>query len=164
MRATITFNSAASTPAKINLVVFNSVSAITGFSYVSGQQTLSSSPSYNPDTYSADGSKYYDIEFNYDTANAAGFYVGENSVYDIFGSGITVNTFQSIVSNTNKGAFYAATHINEVAGGISGHYGATVWPPSTGSVIPEPGTVTLWLAGLLCVAGRGFRRKRLANC
>jgi len=157
VRLTVTFNGGEGVDdtAKLNDLVFNVDTTISSFAYVSGVSAIASSPSYLLDGHGVDGSKGYDVLFNYPPPGDSGtFTVGLDSVYDILGAGLVASSFD-LTNQLGYGPLHAAVHINAVDNGNSGHYGDT----EGNGIIPEPSSFLVWGIGLLG-CGVYFRRRR----
>lgn len=163
----IQFNggSGVNTGAKINSLVLNldPSKSISSFAKVSGVSVGSAAFSQN--AYNSDGSKGYDVKFDYPTSNGSQFAVGSTSIYNMFGVGLSVASFDvtnaSDSPNYNKGPFHAAAHINEVNVGKSGHYSDS--SISYLQQIPEPGSIAVWAGFCIFGIAYSFRRQKLVG-
>ena len=114
----------------------------------------------------ADGDGYYDILFEFppppgDQANR--FTNGETVVYDlVFNSAISALSFDFMSTERNgslkpsKDYYYAGAHIQQI-NSTSTWVGA-----STTTVVPEPISATLFIAGSATLGFRRFRKNRKA--
>ena len=95
----------------------------------------------------------FDIKFAFGNSNQDRFNVGETSVYELVGTGLTASSFNF----TNDDGIVAYTHINAYENGDSGKFeGSVTHAPN--APVPEPGASLIWIS-LLGMAG-AFRKRR----
>lgn len=111
------------------------------------------------DSFKADGDGYYDIQIDFDTSSGDRFAGGDSVTYQITGiPGLIAADFgyMSQPSNGGSGPFYAAAHVQGLAGG------ASTWiEPSqmiTISPVPEPSSLVALFIGF-CAWGVVRNRK-----
>ncbi|MEN6508074.1 MAG: PEP-CTERM sorting domain-containing protein [Smithella sp.] len=116
------------------------ISAITGVT-VNAQTGL--------DAFKADGDGYFDILFDYPQAEAFRFGAGDKAEYliELTGGSLTPEDFKYKSVNSATG-YYVAAHVQSIGTGGQGS-GWVTGDPSTGVLVPEPGTMLLLGIGLL---------------
>jgi PEP-CTERM motif len=99
--------------------------------------------------FKADGDGYFDILFNYPQAEAFRFNAGDEAVYLIALDGVDLSPqdFKFGSENSEK-SYYVAAHVQGIGAGGEGS-GWVTGDPSTGVLVPEPGTMILLGLGLL---------------
>lgn len=110
------------------------------------------------DNFKADGDGYYDILLSFGTANGTTFAVGDSITYTISGiAGLTALDFAYISSpGGGNGPFYAAAHLQSMAGGAS----AWINPSHLVTIVAEPGPVAMvgFLGGFAFLLRSVWRR------
>ena len=142
------------------------------FAYIGGSST---GPQYS-DVYTgetnntkADGDGYYDIGFYFPTASGSRFGAGDTVVYDITSAGITASSFNLFSTpGGGNGTYLTAAHVQGIApDSVTGLCGDGSDPVSgtcsgwvgTTTVVPEPISSTLFIAGGAALGFRRFRKK-----
>ncbi len=120
--------------------LFNSDVAIDSFTYVSGQAADST---YSADAYKADGAGFFDLKFDFPASNSDRFGANETSIYDLAGTGITADTFNTLSTTSSKGQFGSAAHIQGIGDGANG----SGWIGNAPAV-PVPNSMLLFGTGL----------------
>jgi len=147
---------------------FNVDPAITGLTIThTGGQAPQSISAYSQGAYGNPSfGNDYDVRIDFVTANNTNrFTAGETSVYLLTATGLTENSF-SFTTPSNNGPQYVASHIQGIAGGLSGRIGTTGLNGGTGgnggpdgTPVPEPATLAVF--GLMAGAGAiGYRLRR----
>jgi PEP-CTERM motif len=136
-------------------------------SYVSG--VMANSVSFGTDAFKADGDGFYDVLIDYPPppgGAAFTFGAGEMSSYLFTGAGLTANLFNvpSLCDQgCGNGSFFAASHVQAIAGGLSGWVGdgnGGPPPPPPPSPVPEPASLLLFGSGAVGLVAR-LRKKRV---
>jgi hypothetical protein len=132
------------------------------FSLDGSSGSIPNSINTGSDAFKAGPSRFYDIEFDFPPPKGNymhKFTTGETVIYDITYSGNDQEKFSALsfdyVSTSEKhGQFGSALHVQSIGtGGDSGWVGGT-------SVVPEPVSSILFLAGGATLGFRRFRKKR----
>lgn len=142
--------------AHLNDLVLNldPTKTISSIAWVSGVKVHAKS--FNPNSFGVGGSHGYDILLNYPPPTGKQrLKPGLKSTYNLFGTGLTVSSFD-FLNVSGHGPFRAAAHINEVNSNKSGHYGADL--PEGNLLVPEPGSLALWTIMLGAIAVNVRRR------
>ncbi|OGA42739.1 MAG: hypothetical protein A3G24_18305 [Betaproteobacteria bacterium RIFCSPLOWO2_12_FULL_62_13] len=114
-----------------------------------GSNVLASDIKRAYDQWQADGDGKYDIRFDF---AAGALYSGQQSVYDIVGTGVTPQSFKLLATAGGPaGPFFSAA---QTGGPANGWIGAQV------AAIPEPETYAMLLAGLGLMIMLARRRKK----
>lgn len=118
-------------------------------------------PSYIINEYKADGDGWYDIRFEFPTADGSTdrFTSGDSIIYDISYSGTGAFDVSSFIFKSSpgggNGVYESAAHIQGITGGTSGWIGNT-------TVVPEPISSTLFIVGGVALGFRSFRKMKKA--
>lgn len=141
---------------KIKDIAFNSEVAISSLSYISGVQATSAS--YSSNGISLPPYQGFDVGFSFSNSGPTGaFFKGQTSVYDLVGTGLTENDFNSLTAAGIRAAMKVNLPNNTSP---SGKY---TDPEGTEPVVPEPATLVVWsmlaaIGGVVTV----WRRKTIA--
>lgn len=115
------------------------------------------------DAFKADGDGRYDILFEFRERDYLRFGAGKKAVFEITGDGITASSFDYLSTpDGGNGPFPTAAKVQGIGGNdlLSGWIAPNDWtPPGPVNAVPEPGTVLLLGAGLLCLAAGRVRRR-----
>ena len=130
------------------------------FNLVGSPGSIPNSINTGSDAFKAGPSRFYDIEFDFPPPKGTfsnKFTSGETVTYEITysGPGTMYESSFNVQSTSDKhGPFYSAMHVQSI-----GTRGDSGWIGST-TVVPEPVSSILFLAGGATLGFRRFRKKR----
>lgn len=120
-------------------------------------------------SYQADGDGLYDIVFNFPPppGGSAKFQAGESVIYNISGTGLSASGFYELATpgTSDVGPFYAVAKLGGIPCGDTSdpncQQGTTsAW--SSGTIVPEPVSSTLFIVGACALGFRRFRKMKKA--
>lgn len=137
----------------LNIDPFVSVSLVPGSVDTSGGSNVSG-VNASSNGHNAPSGEKFDLEINLPNSGAGRLTGTEWVSWILQGTGLTENHF--LATTSDQGLFHTMIHVQGIPLGTNGSEGSG---KLTGSVIPEPGTILLFAAGLTAPLMTRLRRR-----